>query len=90
MAWPNKNTDTIHLNATLIEHDSGLTSQSGAPPDLWFISTPPGGLPVLVPSTYSYDRPGGKNVVVYILDPGNFDMTLPVRPPYYAGKMSVC
>jgi hypothetical protein len=82
MARLTKDTDTTHLNATLTERDGIPVTQPDAPPDLWFISNPPNGPPVTDTGTYRYDSTGGHNVVVYILDNGNFDMTLPVRTPH--------
>jgi hypothetical protein len=73
-----KDTDTTHLT----ERDGTITSQSATPPDLWFISNPPNSAPAIGTGTYYYDSTAGKNVVVYILDNGNFDMTLPVRTPH--------
>lgn len=77
-AWLTKDTDPAHLTTTLYERDGGVTTQSDAPPDLWFISQPPGSDPVSGTGPYEYDSTGGKNVYVYILDNGRFDMTFPV------------
>jgi hypothetical protein len=85
-AWITKDTDTAPFTAKLSERDDPIaTTQSDAPPDLWFISQPPGTDPlgVLGPGTYTYDSTGGENVVVYILDPGRFDMTFPVSTVLY-------